>query len=80
MLNERDIPNPFLWDVTTPSLLLTVTRRGGARLVGAVAGLPQQRRAEDADDSQVEEEADGQHPDSPQEGGRRPVGQERRPA
>lgn len=42
-------------------------------------GFPQQRRAEDADDAQVEKEADDQHADGPQEGGRRSVGQESRP-
>lgn len=49
------------------------------RLVGAVAGIPQQRGAENADDAQVEEEADDQDPDGPREGGRRSVGHERRP-
>ena len=56
--------------------MLTVGRR---RLVGIVEGFPQQRRAEDADDAQVEKEADDQHADGPQEGGRRSVGQESRP-
>lgn len=34
-------------------------------LVGAVAGFPQQRSAENANDAQVEDEADDQRPDGP---------------
>ena len=45
----------------TPSLLLAL-----ARLVGAATGFPQQRRAENADDAQVEDETDDQHPDGSQ--------------
>lgn len=61
-----------------PSLLLALAR-WCVWLVGAVAGFPQQRGAKNADDAQVEEEADDQHPDGPQEGGHRSVGHERRP-
>lgn len=66
----------FVWLVVeeTPSLLLAL-----AGLVGAAAGFPQQRRAENADDAQVEDETEDQHPDGPQQGGQRYVGQERRP-
>lgn len=49
------------------------------RLAGAALRLPQQGGAEDADDAQVEEQAEHQHADRPQEGGRRPLGQQRRP-
>lgn len=62
----------------TPSLLLALARCC-VRLVGGVAGFPQQRGAENADDAQVEDEADGQHPDGPQEGRHRSVGHEPRP-
>lgn len=62
----------------SPSLLLALARRR-VRLVGAVAGFPQQRGAENADDAQVEDEAEDQHPDGPQEGGHRSLGHERRP-
>lgn len=44
-----------------------------------MAGLPQQWGAENDDDAQVEDEAGDQHPDGPQEGRHRPVGQEPRP-
>lgn len=66
------------WLELKSSLLLALACRR-ARLVGAMAGLPQQWGAEDADDGQIEEEADDQHPDGPQEGGHRPMGRERRP-
>lgn len=50
------------------------------RRAGAVGvRFPQQRRAEDGDDAQVEGEADEERPDGAQEGRRRPVGQEPRP-
>lgn len=61
-----------------PSLLLALAGRS-VRLGGAVAAFPQQRGAENADDAQVEDEAEDQHPDGPQEGGHRRVGHERRP-
>lgn len=49
-------------------------------LAGAVPVFPQQRGAEDADDGQVEGEADGKRPDGPQEGRHGPVELEPRPA
>ncbi len=61
-----------------PSLLLVLACRR-VRLVGGVAGFPQQRGAEDADNAQVEDEADDQNTDGPQEGGHRPVGHKCRP-
>lgn len=51
----------------------------GVLLGGARPGFPQQRRAEDADDGQVEGDADGERPDGPQEGWHRPVELEPRP-
>lgn len=60
------------------SLLLALAR-SSVRRAGAGTGFPQQRGAENADDAQVEDEADDQHPDSPQEGGHGSVGHEHRP-
>lgn len=65
----------FLW----PSLLLALARRRRLQLVGAVAGSPKKRRAENADDAQVEDDADDQRSDGPEEGRRRSVGLEPRP-
>lgn len=68
-----------LWSQTFPSLLLALAG-GRVRLVGAAAGLPQQRGAEDANDAQVENEADGESTDCPQEGWHHPMGHKPRPA
>ena len=51
---------------------------GRVRRAGAAARVPQQRRAEYADDAEVEDEADDQHADGPQEGGRGSVGRQPR--
>lgn len=67
-----------VWLRNMLSLLLALAR-SSVRRVGAGAGFPQQRGTENADDAQVEDEADDQHPDGPQEGGHSSVGHEHRP-
>lgn len=82
---QRELLNQHYWE-TFPLESQWVRRRNassllpaGVLLSGARPGFPQQRRAEDADDGQVEGDADGERPDGPQEGWRRPVELEPRP-